>query len=203
MLKRRALVVVIPRRLLHESIPGTRLHERDPDLGADATQLNDLVLVEEVVFENHLEDRAVGDDGRVDEGDLPLHVGPVAAQGFADVDHHVDFGGAVLGGGGGFEDFDLGGAVAGGEGDDGADLDGGAGEGGDGEGDPVGFDAGGGEVVFLGDGEAGGEVGVGHGGVEEGVVDGFGEEGDRGADGAREGDLGGHFERWVGLFESG
>lgn len=78
------------------------------------------------------------------------------------------------------------------EADDGADADGGAGQLAHGEGDVVGLDAGGGDVVVFGDGEAVENVGVGHGGVEEGVVDCFGELGEGYGDGVGGGG-GGHF----------
>lgn len=49
-----------------------------------------MLLVEEIVLENHLERRAVLDNGVVDGADLVRPVLLVAAEHLAYIDHHVD-----------------------------------------------------------------------------------------------------------------
>lgn len=177
-MRRSAAVAIKPVGLLDEAIARAGLDERHAQVGADLTKADDVVVLQKVVFENDLEDGALCGDEAVDGLDLVLDVGPVAAEGLADVDDHVDLGGARGGGLGGLCDFDGGGGGAVGEADDGADADGGAGEEGAGEGHGVGLDAGGGDGGGPGEGEAGAEVGVGEGGVEEGVVDELGDLGE-------------------------
>lgn len=80
-----------------------------------------MLILQEVVFENNLERGAGLRDDGVDLLNLGGDIVPVPAEGFANVDDHVDFLAAGFGCGLGFEYLDLGCAVAMGESDDGAD----------------------------------------------------------------------------------
>ena len=114
-------VRIQPAGLLDESIPRGGLDKRNAEGGADLAQSDDVALLQEVVLKNNLENGAVFHDGVIDLLDLVADVVPVSAQGFADVDDHVDLLPSLLGRPSCLEHFNLGGAVAVREADDGAD----------------------------------------------------------------------------------
>lgn len=178
MMRRSAPVAIKPIGLLHKAIARARLDKSNTQVGTNLTKLDDVLVLQKVVFENDLKNGALCGDEAVDGLDLVLDIGPVAAEGFTDVDDHVDLRCPRRDGLGGLCDLDGGGGGAVGEADDGADADGGVGEEGAGEGHGVGLYAGGGDGGGAGEEEAGPEVGVGEGGVEEGVVDELGDLGE-------------------------
>lgn len=161
----------------HEAVPGARLDEADAQVGTNLAQLADVLVLQVVVFENDLEHGAPRRDDAVDGVDLVLDVVPLAAEGLADVDDHVDLGGARV------ERLDRLGhlgrrrraAVR--EAHRRAYLDGGAGEHLGGERHRARLHAGACHPVLFAEEEARGDLGVGEGGVEEGVVDVGGEHG--------------------------
>lgn len=177
-MRRSAPVAIKPIGLLHESIARARLDESNTQISANLTQPHNMLVLQVIVFENDLKNSSLCSDEAVDGLDLVLNIGPVAAEGFTDVDDHVDLGCSRRDGLGGLCDLDGGGGGAVGEADDGADADGGVGEEGAGEGHGVGLYAGGGDGGGAGESEAGPELGVGEGGVEEGVVDEVGDLGE-------------------------
>ncbi|PYH40843.1 uncharacterized protein BP01DRAFT_426786, partial [Aspergillus saccharolyticus JOP 1030-1] len=184
-LDRRALVVIRAILLLDKPVPCGGLDESHIELRADLTQPGDMLRLQVIVFEDDFQDCTVGSDGLVDLAYLVRDVLPVPAEDLAHVHDHVDLRAARFGCRGGFEDLDFGGAVPVREADDGADQNVGSGEYLLCEGDGVGLDAGGGDVVVSGDLEARLEVSVCHGGVQEGVVDHFRQLRQGHGDGAR------------------
>lgn len=178
MVRRGALVAIKAIGLLDEAIARACLDERHALDGAYLAELDNVLILQKVIFENDLEKGALCSDEAVDGLNLVLDIVPLAAEGLADVDDHVDLGGPRGDCLGGLGDLERGRRRAVREADDGADADGGPGEEGAGERHGVGLDAGGGNGGVAAEEEAGAEVGVGEGWVEEGVVDGLGEMGE-------------------------
>lgn len=180
MVWRSTLIAIKAVWLLDEAITRACLDKRHALVSAYLAELNDVLILQKVVFEDDLEDGALCSDQAVDGLDLMLDIVPLAAEGLADVDDHVDLGGPRGDGLGGLGNLERGGGRAVRETDDGADADWRPGEDGTGEGHGVRLDAGRGHGGVTTEGEAGTELGVGEGWVEEGVVDDLGEmrEGD-------------------------
>ena len=105
--------------------------------------------------------------------DVLFNIGPIAPQGFADVDDHVDFHRAMQTGLLGFVSFDLGRAAAVRKANHRTDANIGASKQFGGALDVVGFDADGSNVVFRRDLAAFLQFGVRHGRMQEGVIDHF------------------------------
>lgn len=178
MVRRGTLVAIKAIGLLDEAIARTGLDKGHALVGAYLAELHDVLVLQKVVFEDYFENGALCGDEAVDGLNLVLDVAPLAAEGLADVDDHVDLRGPRGDCLGGLGDLERGRGRAVREADDGADADGGAGQEGTGERHGVGLDAGGGHGGVEAEEEAGAEVGVGEGWVEEGVVDGAGEMGE-------------------------
>ena len=108
-----------------------------------------MIVGQVIIFEDHLHDGATAVGFRADRADVGFDVGEVTGEGFADIDHHIEFGGAVGASGSGFESFDFGGIRSMRKADDCAYSHGGVleGEGGDGDSGRFYADAGDGEVV--------------------------------------------------------
>ena len=108
-----------------------------------------MIVGQVISFEDHLHDGAKAVGFCADRADFGFDVGEVTGEGFADIDHHIEFGGAVGASGGGFEAFYFGGVRTMRKADDCAYSHGGAleGEGGDGDSGRFYADAGDGVVV--------------------------------------------------------
>ena len=78
------------------SVAGGGLDPVHTDSAADFAEANLGGVVEVGVLENHLDLRAGGVGGFGQDANFALDVMPVAAAGLADVDDHVEFGGAVF-----------------------------------------------------------------------------------------------------------
>src|SRR6185503_6213553 len=98
------LVIVTAIGLLHETVTRGGLYPIGTGAFRDFTQLTLEVvaaetsasLAEVIVLEDHLHFRATAVRFIADSFDIALHVGPIAAERFANIQDHVDFNSSVL-----------------------------------------------------------------------------------------------------------
>ena len=177
------LVGVTAVRLLDETVPGGGFHPVGPGSLADVAKLFlEIVAVQpgpalgqEIVLENHLHLGSVLVGLVAARLDVLLDVFPVAAEGLAEVDHHVDLVGSVPAGQFGLVSLGLGAGVAMGKPDDAPYVDPATIQQFLGPLDGVGLDAYGGGLVLGGEAATVFQVLVRHRRVQERVIDHLGE----------------------------
>src|SRR3989304_6335017 len=86
----RSLVGIHSVRLPHKAIAGRGLYESNPMSSTDFTQLDDMIIFQVVIFENHLENGPVPDNSVVDCFDLRGYIIPVSTQDLSRVNYHVN-----------------------------------------------------------------------------------------------------------------
>jgi len=167
----RTAVVVAAARLLHETVAGGGLHEGDVELGADLAEADDVGVLQIVVFEDDLQERAAGAADGIQLTELVGHIVPVAAEHLADVDDGIDLGRALGRGTLGLEDLQRDVAVAVRETGHRADTDARAGQRLHGQRYTTGLHASGGTAAAPRDGEPLVQLRIGERGMQQRVVD--------------------------------